>query len=632
MSKRAIMSILTSLFLTFGILFNANAQTVDKEAVDYSSNDTIPLQEAVISGTKTLTNRNQTPTTISVVSRPTLEASTETGILSILSEQIPGLYVTERGVTGYGISSGSAGTINIHGVGGGNKVLMLFDGKPMWAGIFGHHIPDVYVTSDAERVEVIRGPGSLLYGSNAMGGIINVITRKAERDGIHGTGRIMYGSYNTQKYMASAGYKNKKFNALLSLNRDQSDGHRDNSKFHINNGYLKLGYELTDNWNITGDAIIAGFKVNNPGRIDVPMIDNWAEALRSTYSFSVNNNYQKMSGSLQVFYNNGKHKINDGHTAGDPARTAFFKSDDFNMGISLFESFRLFDGNLFTLGFDAKQWGGKAWNEDMTTGAETGTLMDNKVNEFAGYAVAQQNLFDRLTLNAGIRLEHNETYGNEWIPQVGAAYRLTKSASLKASASKGFRSPNVNDLFSPWGANPDLKPEKMNNYDISYLQSLCDNKLHLEFTAYFAQGKNMIMTVNRKKENTGEFINKGVDFAFNYHVLSQLNISGNYSYLFSDTQITAAPKHKAFLNVNWTVGRFNISPNLQYVDGLYLETANNKDVFENYTLFNCKVAYKAAKWISLFLNGENLFDTSYQTYAGYPMPGIVVLAGMNFSF
>ncbi|MDR2844232.1 MAG: Plug domain-containing protein, partial [Candidatus Symbiothrix sp.] len=120
-----------------------------------SLKDTLSLQEvSVVSATKTEVNRNQIPLNISVINRETIDASTETGILSILSEHVPGLFVTERGVTGYGVNAGSAGLVNIHGVGSGNRVLMLFDGQPNWAGIFGHHLPDAYVASDAERVEV----------------------------------------------------------------------------------------------------------------------------------------------------------------------------------------------------------------------------------------------------------------------------------------------------------------------------------------------------------------------------------------------------------------------------------------------------------------------------------------------
>ena len=165
----------------------------------------INLQGVVISANKVQVNRSSVPLTISVIDREQIEASSESALLPVLSERIPGLFVTEKGVTGFGVSSGSAGTVNIRGVGQGNKVLMLFDGQPQWAGVFGHSLPDTYVASDIERVEVIRGPGSLLYGSNAMGGVVNIITRQHKQQGRRTQARVMFGSYNTQKYMINNG-------------------------------------------------------------------------------------------------------------------------------------------------------------------------------------------------------------------------------------------------------------------------------------------------------------------------------------------------------------------------------------------------------------------------------------------
>ncbi|MDR1632126.1 MAG: TonB-dependent receptor [Dysgonamonadaceae bacterium] len=620
------------IFLPFIIFLTSTFSIAYAESAPFLK-DTVILKEVVVVSTaKTEVNRNQIPFTVSVVDKEILDASTETGVLSILSEQVPGLFVTQKGVTGFGVSTGSAGTVNIHGVGGGNKVLMLLDGQPMWAGIFGHSIADAYVASDAEKVEVIRGPGSLLYGSNALGGVINVITRKAGVDGIHGRARAMLGSYNTQKYLGSAGYKKDKLNIYASVNHDRTDGQRDNSEFYITNAYIKANYEFSKNWDASADAIIADFKTVNPGAVTQPMFDNWAKALRTTYSVALNNRFKNMNGSVQVFYNNGKHKINDGYNSNSQPRTYLFRSDDYNAGIALFESFRLIEGNLLTVGIDAKQWGGRAWNDSIN--GRVGKIIDKKVNELAGYAVVQQTIFDKLTLNAGIRLENNENYGNEWIPQAGIAYNPTKQSTFKLSASKGFRSPNIRELYMFMPANPDLKPERMSNYDFSYLQSLLGNRLHLELTLFFAQGENLISTtmIDGKplNVNTGKFINKGFDLGLIYHILPDLKFSGNYSFLDSDIKITASPKHKAFASLGWNYGKWTFTPNYQYIAGLYL--ADNVPATENYSLLNCNVSYKIIPTLTVFLNGENLTDTSYETYTGFPMPGTVVMGGIDWKF
>lgn len=607
--------------LPFGYL---SAQTIGK--------DTISLGEVtVVSSTKTQVNRNQIPATVSVITRDEIEADGESALLSVLSGRVPGLFVTERSITGFGVSSGSAGTVNIRGVGGGNKVLMLLDGQPQWAGIFGHHLPDTYVSSDAEKVEVIRGPGSLLYGSNAMGGVINVITRKAKQDALNGQARLQYGSYNTQKYMANAGLKENKLNVFASVNHDRTDGHRDNSKFYIINGFVKADYEISHNWNVSGDVMVAKFKSNNPGSIEQLMTDNWVDALRSSYSVSIENNYSKTSGAFKAFYNYGDHEVNDGWKNGKP-RDYLFESRDHNAGFMLYQSAHLFKGNLLTAGLDYKNWGGYAWNQFPDKEVD---IIDKTVNETGLYLLVQQTLFHKLTLNTGMRVEMNQVYGREWVPQVGAAYQLSKNTTLKASLSKGFRSPNLRDLYMFAAANPDLRPESMMNYDFSILQKYLQGQLNFELTAYYIDGKDMIQTVpvdgKMLNENIGSFINKGFEFAVNYYILPSLKVTGNYSFLQTNKPIIATPKHMAFVEASWRINKLTLSANTQYIDKLYTRVGDDYKT-ENYTLLNARALYKLSKAFSLFMNGGNLTSRKYTINEGFPMPGFTVMGGVDIIF
>ena len=234
----------------------------------------IQLNSVVVSANRIEVNRSSVPLTISVIDRKRIESSSESALLPVLSEQVPGLFVTEKGITGFGVSTGAAGTINIRGVGGGNKVLVLFDGQPQWAGLFGHALPDTYVASDVEKVEVIRGPGSLLYGSNAMGGVINIITRRHREQGRRTQARLMYGSYNTQKYMVNNGYNIGNFSSFVSISHDRTDGHRPNSDFWITNGFANLGYRFNDRYKVTGDISLTKYKFQNPGETFNPIFDN----------------------------------------------------------------------------------------------------------------------------------------------------------------------------------------------------------------------------------------------------------------------------------------------------------------------------------------------------------------------
>ncbi|MFW6290090.1 MAG: TonB-dependent receptor plug domain-containing protein, partial [Mariniphaga sp.] len=146
--------------------------------------DTVKIDEVIVTGSRVEVARRNVPLTVSTVERSQIERSNESAILPVLSRRIPGLFVTERGVTGFGVGTGSAGQISMRGVGGtapNTQVLVLIDGHPQFQGLFGHPLPDAYVSSDVEKVEVIRGPASILYGSNAMGGVINIITREQQQ-------------------------------------------------------------------------------------------------------------------------------------------------------------------------------------------------------------------------------------------------------------------------------------------------------------------------------------------------------------------------------------------------------------------------------------------------------------------
>lgn len=621
--------------LASGLLCSSLVFANDPAAID----SLINLQGVVISANKVQVNRSSVPLTISVIDRDQIEASSESALLPVLSERVPGLFVTEKGVTGFGVSSGSAGTVNIRGVGQGNKVLMLFDGQPQWAGVFGHSLPDTYVASDIERVEVIRGPGSLLYGSNAMGGVVNIITRQHKQQGRRTQARVMFGSYNTQKYMINNGYNIGNFSSFISVNHDRTDGHRPDSKFDITNGFANLGYRMDDHYKVTGNLSLAKYNTEDPGMITAPKLDHVMHILRGTTSFALENHHEKTSGALRVFYNWGHHKINDGYSEGKQPSPFLFYSDDHNTGIQLYQSFRLVKGNTFTAGVDYKNWGGHAWNDSIK--GTIGEVVDKSVHEVAGYAIMQQDLFDILSLNAGVRYEHSSAYGGEWVPQAGFAIRPFEGNTIKGSFSKGYRSPTLRELYISYlpysKANPDLKPESMLTYELSIGQFLLDNRLHAELTAFYMDGKDMISVVNRQMSNIGRFYNKGIEFEAGYQVCKNLNLDMNYSYLYMNKEIEAAPAHKLYASATYTPGRFTFNMSLQSIFDLYTTVGktpeDNKK--EDYTVLNARASYRFGsldKGLKLFVKGENLTATRYSINEGYPMPKATFMAGIDVTF
>ena len=606
--------------------------------INNTVNDTIKLDEVIVTGSMPKVNLRSLPMSISVVSERQFESRKDHSILPLLNEEVPGLFITQRGVMGYGVAGGAAGAMSIRGIGGAPTagVLVLIDGHPQYMGLMGHPLADSYQSNMTERVEVVRGPASVLYGSNAMGGAINIITRKQKHEGLHSSAQLMYGSFNSFSAEVTSGFKRNRFNSTINLGYNKSDGHRDNMDFEQLNGYAKVGYNLNSYWSSFTDLNLSKTKSSNPGTVTDLIIDNDADILRGVASAVIENEYSNTSGALKFFYNFGKHKIYDGYELNSSSSPDFwFNSNDQMLGISAYQSYSFFEGNKTTAGFDLQRFGGKAWNK-FSNELENVELADVHINNIAGYVNIQQSAFNnRLTMNAGIRLDHHELNGEEWIPQLGLSYTPTPFTSLKAILSKGFRNPTIREMYMFPPQNPELEAERLMNYEISLLQSFPHTRMSMGINLFYIKGDNMIQVsfVDGRplNVNSGEVKNKGFELTFNYHVTENLRLSANYSMLDMTYKIVAAPEHKFLVSGNYIYKKWSFSTGLQYLGNLYT-TVNPEPIKENALLWNARINYKVSDWINIFVRGENLLNQDYEVNAGYPMPGATFFGGVGFKF
>lgn len=599
------------------------------------SNDTIRLDEVVVTGTMPKVNLRNVPMSITVISEERIAERMQPSLLPLLTEEVPGLFISQRGVMGYGVANGAAGGMSIRGIGGAPTagVLVLIDGHPQYMGLMGHPLADSYQSMMTERVEVVRGPASMLYGSNAMGGVINIITKKQKTDGSHHSAQLSYGSYNTLSAEVSSGYRKKQFHLNGNLGYNRSNGHRMDMDFEQFSGYVKTGYNFNPNWSSFMDLNLSKTASSNPGTISNPLMDNDADVLRGVASVVIENEYANTSGALKFFYNFGSHEINDGISYFSSALPPVyrFRSNDQVFGFTLYEAYSFFEGNKTTVGFDYQRYGGKAWNKFPDEANNVG-LADVHLDNIAGYLNLQQSVLDdRLTVNAGVRLDHHEKNGSEWIPQLGLSYTPTATTSIKAIASKGFRNPTIREMYMFPPQNADLKPERLMNYEISLLQAFPETGLSVGLNLFYIKGDNMIRQPQPnvgKWENTGEVENKGFEFSANYRATDNIRFSANYSLLEMTHAIAGAPKHKFYVNGDYSMGRWSLSSGLQYLGSLYT-MVNPAPVKENVLLWNVRINYNVSKALNLFLRGENLLNQNYEINAGYPMPGATVFGGIR---
>ncbi len=522
-------------FLVLLLLFFSSI--FGKEHNTHQLSDTINLGDVVVTDSMSKVNLKSVPISISVVDKERISRSLETSLLPLLSEEVPGLFITQRGIMGYGVANGAAGAMNIRGVGGAPTagVLVLIDGHPQYMGLMGHPLADSYQSLIAERVEVVRGPASLLYGSNAMGGVINIITQKIQKNGLYNSAQVMYGSFNTLSSDISSSWRKNKFFANVNIGYNRTDGHRENMDYEQVNSYTKFGYDFSKNWSGFADLNVSNSFSSNPGMVSSPIIDNDAEVLRAVTSFVIENSYKQSSGAVKLYHNFGKHFINDGYSVGGQALLHRFNSTDFMAGFSAYQSYNLFEGNNSTLGFDYQQFGGKAWNGFIDGSADV-DLADVQLNDYAFYLNTQQAILkNKLMLNAGIRLNNHEINGREWIPQLGLSYTPKTSTFLKAIVSKGFRNPTIREMYMFPPQNPDLLAESLMNCEVSWIQHLLNKQLKLGLSLFHIVGENMIQVVMNNGRplnlNAGKLENSGFELDASMQLNQKLSVSTNYSFL-----------------------------------------------------------------------------------------------------
>lgn len=618
--------------LRFSILFAAAAAAATAAASTLSDTTMLGGVE-VVAPVKTPVVL--TPLTVTTVDDATIEKSAESSLLPVLQSVVPGLFVSERGFAGYGVSGGAAGAVSVRGVGGGDKVLFMIDGQPQFAGIFGHALPDTYVANGVERVEIVRGPSSLLYGSGAMGGSVNIVTRRASKEGVAGRARAMFGSFSTQSFNTSVSYRRGRLGAVAAGQVDRSNGNRSNSEFWLANEYLQLQYAAGSHWQASSTLDMTQTKSNNPGTTQSPLVEMWTKMSRGTASLALRNRYERNHGGIQAYVNWGSHHVDDGHAPGEDSRDYLFRSTDYNMGVTAFQTVSPLEATRLSVGLDFVHWGGHSWNVKKDATREKYGSFRAHVNEVAPYLMVQQGFFgNRLDVNAGVRLQHSSQYGNEWVPQAGFILRPFAGNTLKFSFGKGFRAPNLRELYLYRPANPRLTPEYMLNYEVEWRQRLLGGRLDMGLALYFIDGKDMIQTVpvdgRPLNMNVGAFINKGFELDASFMVDSRWSATANYSYLHTSTEILYAPRNKLTTQLNFVAGCWSATAECQSIWGLHTGSPEPGD----YALLNFRGSYSlpARTPVSLTVKADNLTDKHYEVIDGCPMPGFTVMGGIEIRF
>ncbi|MCD6574253.1 TonB-dependent receptor [Candidatus Aerophobetes bacterium] len=592
--------------------------------VNYSrAGQIFDLGEIVITATKFPQLLKDTPGSVTVITAEEIKSSRAKNVAELL-DKVAGVDVKSYGLNG--ISS-----ISLRGS-SANQVLVMIDGRGVNLASSGDVDLSEFPLNSVEKIEVIRGPFSALYGGGALGGVINIITKNPPKTPVI-RACLSCGNFNASSYSLLYGKGNDKAGYLFTGEKGYSGGDRQNS--------------WKDFFNLTGKVVYSPFVLSGgyyqdkrgiPGSIDWPTPASTQENRKSwldlTCKWKRGGSYFSFKGYLnqdEIIYENPdwfQKDTTESKTYGVNFQDIFFfnSRQKFIWGVSLRRDevdVRTIDGT--------SRIGGKK-------GASLGAL----------YLESQVKTFPDFVVVLGARYDSHSIYGYQLSPRVSFLYRLGELTSLRGSWGSAFRPPTMDDLYwkEDWGGgmglfgNPNLIPERSSEYEvgiehifssrilgrITFFSSCVDNLISwTEVSPYRWEPQN----VDRAKIN-------GLEGEVKVKPFKKLSFILNYTYLkakddkeFKGNFLPYRPQNKLFLALD-----YEVQPNLQLplegkVVGERYADRENTEKLPPYSLVGAKLSFKLAGKYNVFIKVDNLFNEKYADIKGYPMPGRTVKGGVE---
>lgn len=525
---------------------------------------------------------------------------------------------------------GGQGTLSINGI-PNSGVLILIDGR-RYLGKDGNgdlNLEDLLLTG-VDRVEVVKGAGSALYGSEAVGGVVNFITRGARNPGATSMLDVAFGTYGDWKLNKASGWRGTRGGVSGSL------GYRIYDGFDLSaTNPQTTGQPASEWWTgaINGDVRVSdkmlargafdyrrrdidNYFFSGPTQQLSTVYDSQRELTRYTYSPSVD--YQVSSDtSLAASYTHGKYLrdetrvfIADGRIAAQAPWREW--NDELKVTAS---------HNWTLLGASAPLQGGfEQRQEKLERATLTRPSMDRDIS--TAWFQQEVGIGSRLRVAGGARFDRFSDFGTELSPKANAVYRLSERQRLRASAGHGFRPPSFGELYlnqAPvFVGNPDLLPETANTFDVGYSWAGARTQLSADY--YIAAVKNGISFDLSQDPftyaNLGEYTSEGVNT--NASVTLPWGFTPTVSYNYNrredeeGDEIGGYPKHAAFIKLLWANSRLGLRANIRgqvYGQTLPAFDGTYQPAYQVwYAQVNKRIAFRGTHAISVYVQGANLFD------------------------
>jgi outer membrane cobalamin receptor len=638
----------------------------------------IQMEEVVVTGTRTREEVKNIPNAVTVIGPAEIEHSSANNLGELLKEN------TTLDVNDYG-SLGSEQSVSIWGS-SPSQVLVMIDNRPVNSITYGSADLSQIMLDNVERIEIVKGPTSHLYGANAMGGVINVITKNPPAKPSFKAG-VSYGTFNTQTYGAEHGQTLGRFGYLISAGYKSSDGPRDNSKYEGKDISSKLTYQLLDRLSLSllTTAYQDGLGVPGPkpaaGTIP-PFGNSQVTSLYDHQDDNLFNNTLQMrwepTDRLEVRwqgYQDYRELLYRQMYQGYPSNQEEHDTYRANIyGTSLDVRWDFHKDHKLTIGTDYRRedLNGEQKIKDMSTSTITTTRWFPDNNLWGIFAQEHWQALSQLRVVAGLRYDSTDRYGSETSPDLGLVYSPWDLTHIKLHYGQAFRPPTFNDLFWPGGGNTQLSAEKGTSYEITFDQGLKDKILNFSVSLFRWQVTDKIQWVpddkgNWQPQNVNEQNTWGGDISLNWNPLKDLTVAIGYTFLDSiqknrelqnallntteivERRAASIPQQQGRVSVTYLapwktrinlVGRYVGDRVMYYSDySAYPAVTQLEKTIGSYFTMDLKFSQPFAKhWIGT-LSILNLADVSYvaqpgTSYSdqGYPSPGRMITAGIKYVF
>ncbi len=581
-------------------------------------------EQVTVTATGEATPADDVPAAVTIIDRQAIDDAGSDTVVDLL-RRVPGLTVMRSGAEGSLTSVFTRGTNS-------NQTLVLYDGVRLNSPYFAGYDWSLLTTSGLERIEVVRGPYSVLWGADAVGGVVNLIPSRARR-GFGGTALLEGGQAGWRRAEATVGWASESFDVMASGFTREGDQELPNSDFSLGQVMLDAGWswEPGNRVGILVQSLDSDLEIPFAGPAATP--NRRQSASQDLVALPLR---WQVSGrwSLEATFS---------HTSRDLA----FRDPDDPWGFTASDTGADTDevrlASTHRLGGHALGWGLQWRGDTVDDRSSFGTNLDHRSTDTLGLFVQDAWTISReVRLLAGVRWDDADEWGSELSPRVGVAWTVTPRWELRASWGRAFRQPSVGELYFPFSGNPDLDAETSTSAEVGVVHTTPSGAARFELELFTTSIDDLIQFDHATYTfgNIDSADISGAELAGTFRLMEELGLGVQVTWLDTEDdagrELLRRPEWSGSVTVSGSPGGDRFQGDLTIV---WLGSRDDVDpgTFQRVRLGGTVTADLALGWrvlepLELTLCVVNLTDRSWEAVAGYPAPGRRFMGGLRFRY